>query len=352
MTEQTTTTTTTTTSTSVDHTVGRPPVFPGVLHRLRGVQSVIGLLGIVLLSILISPHDRRNGSIIFLQPGNLIDVVRQVSEIGVIALAMTFVILTGGIDLSVGSTLALGACITAIVLTRGPANMNFGLHIVLAIAAALAVGGGAGLVNGLVISRLAIQPFIVTLAAMMGLRGLAKWATDNTNIDFGFGGDVKAVFADAISSKTVVIGSFVCLAVIFGVMLKRTVFGRYVRAIGDNEKAAAYAGLPIHRTKVWVYFLCGLLCGLAGVLHAAQVRQGNPNDGIAYELDAIAAVVIGGTSLSGGRGTIVGTIVGTLIMGILTNILQLKQVDANVQLMVKAVIIVLAVWAQGRKRTA
>ncbi len=318
---------------------------------LRNLQGAIGLVGIVLMAILISPRAR-DGSLIFLQVGNLTDIVRQVSEIGIIALGMTFVILTAGIDLSVGSMLAISASITAMVLTRGSPAMSYGLHMVLAVAAALAVTGAAGLVNGLVISRFDMQPFIVTLAAMIGLRGLARWLTSNTNIDFGFGHDVSAVFAEALSQKTVVIGCFVVLAIVFAVLLKRTIFGRYIRAIGDNEKAARYAGIPIVRIKVWVYFLCGLLSGLAGVLHAAQCHQGNPNDGVAYELEAIAAVVIGGTSLSGGKGAITGTIIGTLIMGILTNILRLKMVDSNVEFMIKAVIIVLAVWAQSRKKTA
>jgi ribose transport system permease protein len=316
--------------------------------HLKKLQGVAGLIGITLIAILVSPHTRR-GEIIFLEIGNLTDIVRQVSEIGVIALAMTFVILTAGIDLSVGSTLAISASITAIVLTHFP-TMAFVPHITLAVVAALAVSGAAGLLNGFVISRFSVQPFIVTLAAMIGLRGLARWLTNNTNIDFGFGQDVTAVFAAAFSQKLVVIGCFITLTLIFGVMLRRTVFGRYVRAIGDNEKAAMYAGIPVVQVKLWVYFLCALLSGLAGVLHAAQCHQGNPNDGVAYELEAIAAVVIGGTSLSGGKGSIVGTVVGTLIMGILTNILRLKMVDSNVELMIKAVIIVAAVWAQSRRK--
>jgi len=131
------------------------------------------------------------------------------------------------------------------------------------------------------------------------------------------------------------------------------VFGRQVRAVGDNEKASRYAGLPVRRTKVWVYTLSGLLSGFAGVLYAAENHQGNPNAGVAYELDAIAAVVIGGTRLSGGKGTISGTIVGTLIMGVLTNMLRLNNVDSNVEMMIKAVIIVLAVAVQrGRYANA
>lgn len=323
----------------------------GFFLRLRKLQAVVGLLGIIIIAIMISPPDRKDGSNVFLHRDNLTDVVRQVSIIGVIALGMTFVILTGGIDLSVGSTLALGATITAMVLSCDTPHLGYGTHIALAIIAALLVTGAAGALNGIVIARLALPPFIVTLATMMGLRGLAKRLTNNTNIDFGFEDDVKAFFASAFSQKILVIGCFLGMAIVFAIVLKRTVFGRYVRAVGDNEKAAIYAGIPVVRTKIWVYFLCGLLCGVAGVLYAAKANQGNPNSGVGYELEAIAAVVIGGTSLSGGRGTVFGTIVGTLIMGILTNILQLKKVDPNTELMIKAVIIVLAVGVQSRKRT-
>jgi ribose transport system permease protein len=142
------------------------------------------------------------------------------------------------------------------------------------------------------------------------------------------------------------------LAVVFWIILERTVFGRYVRAVGDNEVASLYTGLPIRKTKTVVYLLTGLLTGVAGVIYTAENHQGNPNAGVAYELDAIAAVVIGGTSLAGGSGSIGGTVVGTLIMGILTNILRLKNVDSNVEMMVKAVIIVLAVAIQKQRKTA
>jgi ribose transport system permease protein len=316
---------------------------------VKKLQSVIGLIAIIIAAIVLSPRAR-DGSLVFTEIGNLTDILRQVSEIGIIALAMTFVILTGGIDLSVGSILAISASVTAMMLTRVGGSMGYLPHIVIAVGVALLVSAGLGLINGAVIAKLRIQPFIVTLASMIGVRGLARWLTSNTNIDFSFSGDVTATFADAMSQKSVVIGSFVGLSFVLAFLLKRTVFGRYVRAIGDNEKAATYAGIPIARTTILVYLICGLCSGFAGVLHAAQCHQGNPNDGVAYELEAIAAVVIGGTSLAGGQGTIVGTIIGTLIMGILTNILRLKMVDSNVELMIKAVIIVLAVWAQSRKR--
>jgi ribose transport system permease protein len=147
-----------------------------------------------------------------------------------------------------------------------------------------------------------------------------------------------------------VIGSYIAAAIVFWILLSKTVFGRHVRAIGDNPTASLYAGLPILKTQLWVYSLTGLLAGFAGVLYAAENHQGNPNAGVAYELDAIAAVVIGGTRLSGGQGTIIGTIIGTLIMGVLTNILRLNDIDSNVEMMIKAVIIVLAVAVQRKGR--
>ena len=298
----------------------------------------------MLIAILVSPHAR-DGSNIFLQAGNLTDVLRQMSVIGIIALAMTYVILTAGIDLSVGSTLALATSLVALFVVRpGPDNLL--LHALLAIGIAAGASALVGIVNGITISTLRIPPFIVTLASMIGIRGLAKWLTNNENIDIGFGSDAAARFADFVNRKMVILGTFAVLAVVFWVVLDRTVFGRYVRAIGDNEKAGRYTGLPIRGVKIRVYALAGLLTGIAGVLYAAENHQGNPNAGVAYELDAIAAVVIGGASLAGGSGSIGGTVIGTLIMGILTNILRLKNVDSNVEMMVKAVIIVLAVAIQ------
>ena len=310
-----------------------------------GLQRVLGLAAVFVIALLASPHSVRGG-LLFLEPGNITDILRQVSEIGIISLGMTFVILTGGIDLSVGTVLALSSSMVALVTTRLVQPIPEPLAIFVATAAAVAGATAVGLANGLIVASLRLQPFIVTLATMIGVRGLARWVTSNSNIDIGFGSDLASIFARALSSKTVVIGSYVVLSVLFAGLLSRTVFGRYVRAIGDNERAALYAGLPIKKVKFVVYTLAGMLAGYAGILHAAQNHQGNPNSGVAYELEAIAAVVIGGTSLMGGRGSIAGTVMGTLIMGILTNILRLNNVDANVEMMFKAVIILGAVWLQ------
>jgi ribose transport system permease protein len=292
-----------------------------------------------------------DGSRIFLQLGNLTDILRQVSVIGIIALAMTYVILTAGIDLSVGSILALATSVAAMMLTRVAPGLGYPQHILLSIFAACAVSAAVGALNGAVIATLGIQPFVVTLASMIGIRGLAKWLTGNANIDIGFGQDVAAAFAAVFRQKVVVIGSFLALAAVFWIVLAKTVFGRYVRAVGDNEKAGRYTGLPIRSVKIWVYSLSGLLSGFAGVLYAAENHQGNPNAGVAYELDAIAAVVIGGTRLAGGKGSIPGTLVGVLTIGVLTNMLRLNNVDSNVEMMVKAVIIVLAVAVQRQRIT-
>ena len=313
---------------------------------MRG--TLIGLAGIVLLAVLVSPRAA-DGSLIFLQTGNLTDILRQVALIGIMALAMTYVILTAGIDLSVGSIMALATAVAAMRLTASAPGAGHAQAIAFAIGSALFVSAAAGALNGVVIAFADIQPFIATLASMIGIRGLAKWLTHNTNIDIGFGQDVAAHFASLFWQKAVVVGTFAALAVIFGVVLARTVFGRYVRAIGDNEKAARYTGLPIRSVKIWVYGLSGLLSGLAGVLYTAENHQGNPNAGVAYELDAIAAAVIGGARLAGGKGTIAGTIAGTLMIGFVTNMLRLNNVDSNVEMMVKAVIIVLAVAAQRQR---
>ncbi len=326
-------------------TAAAPPP-RSIWRHARLLQSVASLLVIFIVAIVLSPHDR-GGWPVFLTTENLTNMTRSMSEIGIIALAMTLVILTAGIDLSVGSVLALSATITAKLLVDWDPGMGGGMQITAALAAAVGACALVGMFNGFVISCFRVQPFVVTLAAMIGIRGVAKWLTTNKNIGIPFKGDYVSIrFADALSDKSVVIGIFLVLAALFGLVLARTVFGRYVRALGDNARASVYAGLPTRTIQITVYTISGTMAGLAGVLHAAQNRQGNPNDGIAYELDAIAAVVIGGTALSGGKGSIFGTVVGTLTLGIITNLLGLRGVDENVKWMTKAVIIVAAVLLQ------
>lgn len=308
-------------------------------------RSLVGLAVITVAAIIISPQTH-GGWPIFLTPENWINVLRQMSEIGIIALGMTLVILTAGIDLSVGSTMALGATIAAMILMQWPVESDLA-HQALVVIAALAAASAVGALNGAVIAILRIQPFIVTLATMIGIRGLARWLSDNSNIGLSFDYQhISGRFTNLVADSTFVIGVYIACAIVCALLLSRTVFGRYVRALGDNALAARYAGLPIKSIYIAVYVISGLLAGLAGVIHCAQNSQGNPNDGMTYELDAIAAVVIGGTSLQGGKGTILGTVVGTLTLGVITNILGLNGVDENVKWMAKAVIIIVAVLLQ------
>jgi ribose transport system permease protein len=323
----------------------------GWIGARQFTRPFIGLILVVALGIVLSPRGA-GGNIIFLSGGNLTDILLQQGEIGIIALAMTLVVIAGGIDLSVGSVLAFAASLAGMLLVRWEPRCSSGVQIAATVAAVLLLGAVIGAVNGIIITRLRLQPFVMTLAAMIGVRGLTRWMTGNTNIDFGFDAAASARFSDILSGKPLILSVWAALAVAAHLVLSRTVYGRYLRAIGENEKAAAFTGLPIRLARTSTYVACGAAAALAGLVHAARSHQGNPNDGVAYELDVIAAVVIGGTALSGGQGTVLGTVTGTLILGVLTNVLRLRMVDSNVELMIKAVIIIVAVWLQRRDRAS
>ena len=314
--------------------------------QISQLQVFIGLIAVIILACIFSPV--RRGELIFLNPGNLTDILRQVSERGILAVGMTFVILAAGIDLSVGSVLAFAATLSAVML------MRFGYGTFPTVAAVLLAGLLIGAVNAVVITKGRIQSFIVTLAMMSAARGLARVVSGGSGVAIGYGiGGAPSSFA-FFGEK---IGNFVPIpAVIFlgtvaiaWVILNKTRFGRYVHAVGSNETASRLSGVNVNRVLLGVFSICSLLAALAGIIHAAQLEQGNPNDGVAYELDAIAAVVIGGTSLMGGTGTVIGTLAGTLIIGIINNILGLNNIDANLQLIIKGVIIVGAVLLQRGK---
>ena len=313
--------------------------------QLGQLKAFLGLIAVVVLACVFSPV--RRGELIFLDAGNLSDILRQVSERGILAVGMTFVILAAGIDLSVGSVLAFSATLSAVMLMRG----GYGTPETLA--AVLAAGLLIGALNALVITKGRIQSFIVTLAMMSAARGAARLVSGGSGVEIGYGpGGAPDSFA-VLGGK---LGTFVPVpALIFlatvaaaWVVLNKTRFGRYVHAVGSNETASRLSGVGVNRVKFGVFSICSLLAALAGVIHCAQLEQGNPNDGVAYELDAIAAVVIGGTALSGGTGTVVGTLAGTLIIGVINNILGLNNIDANLQLIFKGAIIIGAVLLQRR----
>jgi ribose transport system ATP-binding protein len=324
-----------------------PPAAPPRRHRLSHLTGLFGLAAVVVLSVLFSPV--RGGRPVFLGIGNLTDILRQVAEKGILAVGMTAVIVSGGIDLSVGSVLALAATLTAWFLMKG------GLSLAAAALAVLAVGGLWGAVNGFVVARWRLQPFIATLATMSAARGVARYVSGGTAIPLGFGPGgapetMRAIAGVVVPFVPVPAVLFVASVAAMHIYLSRTRAGRYLYAIGDNETAARLAGVRVRWHKASVYVIAAVLAALAGIVHCAQLEQGNPNDGVAYELDAIAAVVIGGTSLSGGTGTVGGTLVGVLIIGVINNIMGLNNVDANLQLILKGVIILGAVWLQRRRR--
>jgi ribose transport system permease protein len=318
---------------------------PAGRARIARLRPFLGLAAVTVLACVFSPV--RRGELLFLEPGNLSDILRQVSERGILAVGMTFVILAGAIDLSVGSVLAFAATLSAVMLMRG------GYGTAATVGAVLLAGLAIGVLNALVVTKGRVQAFVVTLAMMSAARGAARLVSGGSGVEIGYGpGGAPASFA-ALGGR---LGGFVPTpALIFlltvagaWIVLNTTRFGRHVRAVGSNEAATRLSGVPVDRVKLGVFAICSLLAALAGVVHCAQLEQGNPNDGVAYELDAIAAAVIGGTALSGGTGTVVGTLAGTLIIGVINNVLGLNNVDANLQLILKGVIIVGAVLLQRR----
>lgn len=317
-----------------------------LVRRLRKMRAYGGLMAVFLLACIFSP--RRHGSILFLDLGNLTDILRQSSEKGILAVGMTFAIVSGGIDLSVGSLLALSATASALLL------MQHGYSAAAILLIALGSGAAFGAINGAIIARARIQPFIVTLATMSVARGLARFLSGGAGVPLAFGpgaGDAAFRMLGGRLSGYLPIPAILFLAAIAAghILLNTTSFGRHILAVGGNEEAARLSGIRVERTKILVYGIGGFLSALAGLIHCAQLEQGNPNDGVAYELDAIASVVIGGTSLSGGSGSVVGTLAGTLIIGILNNVMGLNNVDSNLQLILKGLIIIGAVWLQRRK---
>jgi ribose transport system permease protein len=315
-------------------------------------QSFFGLIGILILSAALSPV--RNGHNIFLGPENLLNIVRFASENGIIAIGMTLVIIIGGIDLSVGAVLALSAVGSAAFL------MRYGWDTLPTIMVILALGTSVGLLNGTIVTKVNLQAFIVTLATLSAARGVASLWSGGYAIPMAFGSGVgvapqsfKDMFAGSVNllglDIPVQVFYFIGVGLIIAFVLKRTGFGRHIFAVGGNETAARLSGVPVHRTKILVFAICGFLSSLAALLHASLVNQGSHVDGNGYELNAIAAVVIGGTSMAGGAGTIIGTMVGALVLSIMDNILGLRNIQSEYQLIFKGVLIVLAVIAQKRR---
>ena len=278
----------------------------------------------------------------FLNVTNLVNLVRQVSINGILAVGVTYVLLTGGVDLSLGSVVALSGVAAASLAHPGH------YPVVVPVAFGILTGAVCGALNGVVVAHGRVAPFIVTLGMMTAARGgalLASGGRPVSNLSAGFthigGGDLAGV------PEPIVI--FFAVALLSRIFLRNMRFGRYIYAVGGNENAALASGVPVRGVKMAAYTLCGALAGLAGVVLAARITTGQPNAGIGYELDAIAAVVIGGTSLNGGVGGVGGTILGALLMGVINNGLDLLNVSSYYQQVVKGLIIVGAVWLDRSK---
>ena len=304
----------------------------GSALRRFGIVIAFALL-VVILSLL-------SGS--FLTVSNLLNIARQVSINAVIAAGMTFVILTGGIDLSVGSVLAVSGAVIAGLLSAGR-------PLLVGIGAGLAVGAALGLLDGLVITRGKVQPFIATLGMLTIGRGLTLVYTDGRPIT-GLPDAFVWLGAGEVSRIPVPVVIMILVSLISYGILTQTVFGRYVYAIGGNEEAARLSGVDVATHKTLVYVISGVLSAVSAVILTARLNSAQPTAGVGFELDAIAAVVLGGTTLAGGEGSISGTLLGAFIIGVINNGLNLLNVNPFYQQVVKGAVILLAVLLDRRLR--
>jgi ribose transport system permease protein len=305
---------------------------------LRDAGILLGLLLIFVVFSLLSPY--------FLTEQNLINVLQQSSINGCIAVGMTLVIIAGGIDLSVGSTAALAAVVSASLMVGGA-------PVPLAVVAAGLVGIAAGFVNGAMVAYAGLQPFIVTLGTLSVYRALALIATDGNPV-FGLPASFRSLFAAKLGIFPVPVLLVVVVGALAGILLRRSPLGEYLLAVGGNEEAARVAGVPIQRTKIASYMISGGLASVGAMILMAWLGAADPTLGNLWELQAIAAAAIGGASLSGGRGSIIGTILGAVILGTVTNGLTLLNVQAFYQLLATGIIIVVAMLIDRatRGRTA
>jgi ribose transport system permease protein len=337
-----------------------PPAEPALsMERERSVAALVGkifhsgarqkLLAFASLIALIAFFGIASPQ--FLQVDNLVSILQATAVNGVLAVASTFVIITGGIDLSVGTLMTFCAVMTGMVLT------NWGMPLFVGILAALFFGALCGWISGFLIAKLRIPPFIATLGMMMLLKGLSLVISGTRPIYFNDTPGFTSISQDSVIGTLIpalpipnsVLILFL-LAVVAAVALNKTLFGRYTFALGSNEEAVRLSGVAVDRWKIAVYTVGGAICGIAGLLIASRLNSAQPALGQGYELDAIAAVVIGGTSLSGGIGTITGTMIGAFIMSVLVNGLRVMSVAQEWQIVVTGGIIIAAVYMDMLRR--
>lgn len=280
----------------------------------------------------------------FMQFNNIIGILLATSVNGILALGATFVIITAGIDLSVGTVMTLSAVMTGVFIT------NLGLPIPVGIIGGLTTGAAAGLTNGFAISKMKIPPFVATLGMLYIAKGLSLVISGLKPIYFTDTPSFKQIAMDDIFGIPYAVLIFFAAAIFAHIILNKTVLGRYTFAIGSNEEATRLSGVNVDKWKMAIYTLAGAFAGLGGIVIASRLNSAQPALGAGYELDAIAAVVIGGTSLSGGEGTISGTVIGAFIISVLTNGLRILSVPQEWQIVITGAIVILAVYADTLRR--
>ncbi|MBZ5965060.1 ribose ABC transporter permease [Leuconostoc gelidum subsp. aenigmaticum] len=309
-----------------------------LMSKVSGLGPVLALVVLALLTTAMNPS--------FLDPNNLLNLLRQVSINGLIAFGMTFVILTGGIDLSVGAILALTSALSAMMITSGVPTL-------IAMLVGIVIGGILGGVNGLIITKGGAAPFIASLATMTIFRGATYVFTNgnpitgkamNNSFIFQFIG--RGYFFGIPVPVILMMIAFIILYV----LLHKMTFGRKTYALGGNEKAAFVSGIKVNITKTWIYVISGIMSSAAGMILISRLSSAQPDAGTGFEMDAIAAVVLGGTSLAGGRGRIFGTLIGALIIGTLNNGMNLIGISSFYQQIVKGIVIIIAVLLDRRKK--
>lgn len=309
--------------------------------NLKNYGIFVVFIVLVIILMILSPNA-------FAKPRNLINVVKQASINGVLACGMMFVIIAGGIDLSAGSVVALSGVVAAYL-----AQMQ-GLPIFVPILGALGTGALIGLVNGFGAAYAELPPFIITLATMSIVRGAALILSGGSPV-FGLQEQFERIAGISIANVIpILVLYFLLIAVFSGFILNKTVFGRHVYAIGGNSITAKVSGINVKSMLLRVYIICGVFSGIAGLLIASRTMQGSPTVGVGYEMDAIAAVVIGGVSMSGGSGKWYGTIIGALLLALISNGLDILGVSSNFQQIIKGIIIAVAVYLdlRGKKTSA
>ena len=308
----------------------------------RNLDKLRPIIGLIIFSVIISILNPR-----FLTMGNLLNVFRQTSINAIIAAGMTFVILSAGIDLSVGSILGFSGAVGAKMLASG-------YNIWLSLLVAIVIGAVAGIVNGIIITRGKVQPFIATLAIMILLRGATMVFTSGRPIPVS-GEHISGVFrwigTGVVLGIPVPIAIMIIVFIVCYYILNHTQYGRHLYAVGGNEEASLLSGVNTAKIKILAYIASGILAAIAGIIVTSRLSSAQPTSGEGYELDAIAAVVLGGTSLVGGQGTIIGTIIGALIIGILNNALNLMDVQSYYQMIAKAIVIIVAVLLDKKEKT-